>query len=294
MRPAALLLLALTPVALATRPAAAQVFFERNDMAVVHGWIPGTMPEHDLSGQQTYTNPAWRAKMLQQFPDADLNHDGTLTEAEAIQYHMGQARVFSLNGKELNLMPPGSSHKTVRVPMRDGQSLPTELYFPAGDGPWPVVLVRTSRGRIDSALDYGNELLRRGFAFVGQDLTPEGDFINADQLGRPVGARQPNREERASMNARRSRRNAGQDGYDTIEWIARQPWCNGKIAMTGYSEAAMQTKEAMAHNPPHLDAVITEIGSVSRNGQDTLPRKSRQPWRRVLQKRSIFPRACGS
>ena len=111
--------------------------------------------------------------MLKQFPQADLNHDGVLTEAEAIQYHMGQARMFSIDGHELDLMPPGSSHKTVRVPMRDGQSLPTELYFPAGSGPWPVVLVRTSRGRIDSALDFGNELLRRGYAFVGQDLTPE-------------------------------------------------------------------------------------------------------------------------
>jgi hypothetical protein len=239
-----------------------QVFFERKDMAIVHGWVPGDMPQHDLSGQQTYTNPGWRQKMLKQFPEADLNHDGTLTEAEAIQYHMSQARIFSLNGKELDLMPPGSSHKTVRVPMRDGKTLPTELYFPAGDSPWPVVLVRTSRGRIDSALDFGNELLRRGYAFVGQDLTPEGDFINADQLGRLKGGHEPTREERAAINAHQSRRNAGEDGYDTIEWIAQQTWCNGKIGMTGYSEASFQTKAAMAENPPHLNAVISEIGTI--------------------------------
>jgi predicted acyl esterase len=263
--------LVLASLVLAALPATAQVYFQRNDMAIVHGWVPGEMPQHDLSGQQTYTNPAWRQKMLAQFPDADLNHDGVLTEAEAIQYHMGQARMFSLNGKELELMPPGSSHETVRVAMRDGKTLPTEIYLPAGDGPWPVVLVRTSRGRIDSALDFGNELLRRGYAFVGQDLTPEGDFINANQLGQMKSGPPPTREWRAAFNARQSQRNAGQDGYDTIEWIARQSWCNGKIGMTGYSEASMQTKLAMAENPPHLTAVISEIGSVARRGETLRP-----------------------
>jgi predicted acyl esterase len=256
--------LVIAALALATLPAAAQVYFQRKDMAIVHGWMPGDLPQHDLSGQQTYTNAAWRRKMLIQFPQADLNHDGVLTEAEAIQYHMSQARMFSIDGHELDLMPPGSSHQTVRVPMRDGKSLPTELYFPAGSGPWPVVLVRTSRGRIDSALDFGNELLRRGFAFVGQDLTPEGDFVPADQLGRiKEGNREPTREWRAAYNARQSQRNAGEDGYDTIEWIAKQPWSNGKIGMTGYSEASFQTKAAMALNPPHLSAVISEIGTIS-------------------------------
>ncbi len=260
--------LVIAGLAVAALPAAAQVYFQRKDMATVHGWMPGEMPQHDLTGQQTYTNPAWRQKMLIQFPQADLNHDGVLSEAEAIQYHMSQARMFSIDGHELDLMPPGSSHKTVYVPMRDGKSLPTELYFPAGDGPWPVVLVRTSRGRIDSALDFGNELLRRGYAFVGQDLTPEGDFIPADQLGRiKAGNREPTREERAAINARQSNRNAGEDGYDAIEWIAKQPWCNGKIGMTGYSEASMQTKLAMALNPPHLNAVVSEIGSVAHRGE---------------------------
>lgn len=260
-----------------TLPVDAQVFFERDDLAVVHGWVEGNLPEQDLTGQQTYKHPGWRQKMLVQFPKADADGDGNLTEAEAIQYHMRQARMFTPQGKELHFLPKDVSRWTVRVPMRDGAKLPTEIYLPAGQGPWPVVLVRSARGRIDSALDFGNELLRMGYAFVGQDLTPAGDFIDADVLGRPTGRQKLTREQRAQMNARRSRRNAGEDGYDTVEWIAQQAWSNGKIAITGYSEACSTSKASMALRPPHLTAAITAIGTLSR-GSPTVASGGRISW----------------
>ena len=242
----------------------ATVFFNRQDLAIVHGWVEGTLPTNDLTGQQTYTNAAWRAKMLTQFPQADRNGDGTLTEAEAIQYHMSRVRMFTPQGREEEFVPATASRWFEKVPMRDGVELPTEILLPGGQGPWPVVLCRSSRGRIDSAFDYGNEILRYGYAFVGQDLTPEGDSFNADLLGRPVGDRQPSREEVASLRARQSSRDRGQDGYDAVEWIAKQPWCNGNIAMTGYSEGSGQTKTTLANNPPHLTGIVTSIGTLSR------------------------------
>ncbi len=258
------ILLALAGVAWAPSTSA-QVLFQRSDLAVAHGWIDGQPARQDLSPQQTYRDAHWRRKMLEQFPQADADQDGVLSESEAVQYHLKRARMLTPQGKELELLPETVSRWTVRVPMRDGETLPTEVYLPGGEGPWPVVLVRTSRGRIDSALDYGNELLRMGYAFVGQDLTPEGDFIDADVLGTPTGRQNLTREDRAAMNARRSRRNAGEDGFDTIEWIAQQPWCNGQIAMNGYSEASAQSKNAMAQNPPHLAGVVTSIGTLSRS-----------------------------
>lgn len=166
-----------------------QVLYERDPIAQHHGWWEGDPITEDLSHQKTYEHPAWRAKMLKQFPEADGNGDGKLTEAEAIQFHLGRMRVFTPQGRELEFLPEGVSRWTERVEMRDGETLPTEVYLPAGEGPWPVVLVRSTRGRIGSALDFGNELLRRGFAFVGQDLTPRGDFINADVLGREAEQR---------------------------------------------------------------------------------------------------------
>lgn len=241
-----------------------QVLFERDDVMVAAGWKPGDPITQDITPQKTYQNPAWRSKMLRQFPAADANHDGTLSEQEAINHHLTQVRRFTPQGGELDYLPPGTSRWTEYVPMRDGKKLPVEVYLPAGKGPWPVVLIRTTRGRIDSALDYANELLRLGFAAVGGDLTPEGDFVNADELGRVVGGTEMTREDRASFNARRIRRNSAEDGADTIAWLTRQPWNDGNIGMTGYSEAAGQTKNALSTNPPGLDLVVTAIGTLSR------------------------------
>ncbi|MCP5109731.1 MAG: CocE/NonD family hydrolase, partial [bacterium] len=65
-------------------------------------------------------------------------------------------------------------------------------------------------------------------------------------------------------NARRSNRNAGEDGYDTVEWIAKQAWSTGKVAITGYSEACFTSKSTVAERPPHLAAAVTAIGTLSR------------------------------
>ncbi|MDQ8185816.1 CocE/NonD family hydrolase [Pelagicoccus sp. SDUM812002] len=257
-----------------------QVMFPRDQIAVVHGVTEGAPVTEDISGQQTYQSADWRARMSEQFPAADADGDGTVSEAEAIQFHLSQVRQFTPQGRELELLPEGTSRWTERVEMRDGETLPTEIYLPAGDGPWPVVLVRTSRGRIDSALDYGNELLRHGYAFVGQDLTPEGDFVNADVLGREVEGSEMSREARAAFNARRSARNAGEDGADAIAWIAKQSWCDGNIAVNGYSEGAAQSKGAMSENPPELDLVVTAIGSLSRGSRSAIgaPSGGRVSW----------------
>lgn len=202
--------------------------------------------------------------MLRQFPASDSDGDGALSEAEAIQYHLTHVRRFTPQGGEIEYLPAAVSHWTEHVPMRDGAKLPAEVYLPGGAGPWPVVLIRTTRGRIDSALDYANELLRLGYATVGGDLTPEGDFINADELGRLApGSPEMSREERAEFNARRSSRKPALDGADTIAWIAQQPWSNGRIGMTGYSEASGQTKNALSVNPPELDVVVMAIGTLS-------------------------------
>jgi putative CocE/NonD family hydrolase len=44
----------------------------------------------------------------------------------------------------------------------------------------------------------------------------------------------------------------GKDGYDMIEWVAKQPWCNGKVTMAGNSYLAMTQWFTGAQKPPHL------------------------------------------
>lgn len=257
-------LAALGSLLLVTSSAKAQVRFERDDIMVAAGWKAGEPATSDISQHKTYRNAGWRAKMLRQFPDADADKDGTLSETEAIRYHLSKVRRFTPQGGELEYLRGHASRWTERVPMRDGVTLPVEVYLPVGDGPWPVVLIRSARGRIDSALDYGNELIRAGYAVVGGDLVPEGDFINADVLGQEVEGSRMTAEQRAALNARRSQRNAANDGADTIAWIAKQPWSNGQIGMNGYSEAAAQTKNALSTNPPALKVSVSAIGTLSR------------------------------
>ena len=104
-----------------------------------------------------------------------------------------------------------------RSPMRDGVELSADVYMPAEDGPVPALLIRTPYDNISeedvrtrSAMV---DLAQRGYAVVAQDVRgrfdSEGDwypFINE-----------------------------AEDGHDTIEWIAKQPWCNGKVATFGGS-----------------------------------------------------------
>src|SRR5947208_11212701 len=89
----------------------------------------------------------------------------------------------------------------VMVPARDGVRLATDLYFPAGDPPWPAVLARTPYNKntplIGKLIDAWN---RRGYVFVTQDVRGRGD---SDGEFVPYV-------------------NEGADSYDTIEWIAGQ------------------------------------------------------------------------
>ncbi len=229
-----------------------QVYFLREDVMKAQRMMAGEVPEDMKAGQKTSETDGWLKKMLKQFPEADMDYDGVLGEAEATVWHMQQVFPFPPQGHEFDNMPEGVSHYTVMLEMRDGVKIGTEVYLPAGAGPWPVVLTRTSRGRVDSALDFGDPILESGeFAFVGQDTYPQG------------------------YDRRSGRRDVGADGYDTIEWIAAQPWCNGNVGINGYSEAGMTSKSALLKNPPHLKACITSITGLTNDPKYTAGRGRR-------------------
>jgi putative CocE/NonD family hydrolase len=124
----------------------------------------------------------------------------------------------------------GGDYEEVTVPMRDGVKLVTRIWKPAEAGRCPVILMRGY-----GAGFYGNrqvQFTKAGYVCVGQQCRGNGGsdgtrFFPDDK-----------------------------DGYDTIEWIAKQPWCNGKVAMWGGSYwAATQWRAAVAR-PPALKAII--------------------------------------
>ncbi len=131
--------------------------------------------------------------------------------------------------------------ETVTVPVRDGALLATDIYFPVDysedrypDGV-PVILVCTpyDRTREGPTGRWRRCAVNNGYAFAVQDM--RGFY----------GSKNPHRG--------RSRQN---DGYDTTEWFARQPWCNGWIGMMGYSHPGAVQYETAADGSPHLGCAI--------------------------------------
>ena len=100
----------------------------------------------------------------------------------------------------------------VLVPMRDGVQLAADIYLPDGAGPFPVLLSRTPYNKIRGA-SRAAKFNQYGYAVVLVDSRG----IHASQ-----GNWQPYVTEAI-------------DGYDTQEWIAKQPWCDGNIGMFGTS-----------------------------------------------------------
>ena len=50
------------------------------------------------------------------------------------------------------------------------------------------------------------------------------------------------------------------DGYEVVEWLAAQPWCNGNVGMWGASYGFSSTTLVAARDPPHLKAIVPFYG----------------------------------
>ena len=123
----------------------------------------------------------------------------------------------------------------VGVRMRDGVLLRADIFRPAGDGPFPVLVYRTPYGKRAAAESYDTHLsaVQRGYAVVLQDV--RGRYSSDGEFD-PY-------------------RNEGRDGYDTIEWAALQDWSDGSVGTYGLSyPGAVQWLAAM-ESPPHLVAM---------------------------------------
>ncbi|MDB5425005.1 MAG: hypothetical protein JWQ29_2421 [Phenylobacterium sp.] len=136
--------------------------------------------------------------------------------------------------------------------LRDGVKLAANVYKPAGEGPWPVVISRTpylKDGRADKERDpdgsKGRAALAKqakrytdaGFVFVLQDVRGKGHsegFYQAfvDDI---------------------------EDGYDSVEWAAKQPWSNGKVGISGVSAGGITSNAAAMAAPPHLAAAYVVV-----------------------------------
>ncbi|MGI9294662.1 MAG: CocE/NonD family hydrolase [Pseudomonadales bacterium] len=119
------------------------------------------------------------------------------------------------------------------VRMRDGVQLETDVWKP-GKGRYPVVL---SRGYSTEYRDLHKRFTRAGYIYVGQ---------SARGHGRSEG----------SLEKDRRFFPDGKDGYDTIEWIVKQPWCDGNVVMYGRSFWGATQWLAAREQHPNLRAIL--------------------------------------
>jgi hypothetical protein len=131
--------------------------------------------------------------------------------------------------------------RNVAVPMRDGTVLRADVFRPEPEGRYPVLLTRTPYNKSLANLSYGwLQPIRpasEGYVVVVQDV--RGRFESE-------GTFKPFHQEVA-------------DGFDTVEWAARQVWSNGRVGMYGISYLGATQWLAAASQPPNLQAIFPSL-----------------------------------
>src|SRR5229473_3161635 len=132
--------------------------------------------------------------------------------------------------------PSHAEHQPdVGVPMRDGVVLRADILLPGAEGQFPALIYRTPYGKQFALQEYKTfeKAVARGYAVVVQDVrgryASDGEFV--------------------------AYQNEGRDGYDTIEWVAKQFWCDGNVGTFGLSYPGAVQWLAAVENPPHLKAM---------------------------------------
>jgi putative CocE/NonD family hydrolase len=130
-------------------------------------------------------------------------------------------------------------HWDVGIPARDGVRLSANIWRPTGDGPVAAILEMIPYGkdswRRNTDVAHGEYWAARGYAFCRLDVRGTGssagvaldEYTEAETL----------------------------DGYDAVEWLAAQPWCDGQVGMWGISYGGFTSIQVAKLRPPHLRAI---------------------------------------
>ena len=133
--------------------------------------------------------------------------------------------------------------QNVSMEMRDGTLLVADIYRPGAKGKYPAIIVRTPY-HIDEVLSFSYvtalPTLQAGYALVLAYVRGRFGSQGEYDLAAPQGIEGP-------------------DCYDTVEWVASQPWCDGNIGMAGESALGTVQWRTARENPPHLKAIAPSL-----------------------------------
>jgi hypothetical protein len=170
----------------------------------------------------------------------DSNHDGIIQTEE-------WKRAIARFKPSQSAQAPA---ETVMVTMSDGVHLATDIYRPEGPGPFPVVFTRTPYNRRKVQSTAAGQV-RAGYVLVAQDMRgrfgSEGE--NLPFVGCGWGEHQ--------------------DGVESLAWIHKQPWCNGKVCTVGGSAGGITQNLLAGAAPPGLTAQHIVVAPASMYQQAT-------------------------
>ena len=136
------------------------------------------------------------------------------------------------------------TEKHVMVPMRDGTRLSVYLYTPQGKGPWPALYEQRYA-------DITAPGTRKAYAKIAE----KGYVVAAENF------RGAYKSEGTWVGYRALSWGELKDGFDTVEWLAKQPWCTGKVGTFGGSQAGFAQNFLAVTRPPALKAqYMTDTG----------------------------------
>ncbi|MFQ5446049.1 MAG: CocE/NonD family hydrolase [Saprospiraceae bacterium] len=141
----------------------------------------------------------------------------------------------------------------LQIPMRDGKTLSAHLYRPNQQDSFPVIFIQTPYNKDNFQtglpLGVGQNIAASDYAFVVMDWRCFYGSLPACTVN-------PNR---------------GEDGYDAVEWIAEQPWCNGKVGTWGPSALGNVQFQTAREQPPHLVCAVPVVASPQTHYQQYYP-----------------------
>lgn len=168
---------------------------------------------------------------------------------------------------------------THQVAMRDGIKLATDVYLAEISAQkWPAILIRTPYGKSGflTPTDTFDDWVKAGYALVVQDTRGRGDSQGVDSLFLDDGW------------------SIRQDGYDTVEWVAAQSWCNGKVGTLGASAFGITQYMLAGSTPPHLVCQFVEIAATNLYSQAVYPggvflKNLAEGWLTIQGARNLLP-----
>jgi putative CocE/NonD family hydrolase len=137
----------------------------------------------------------------------------------------------------------------IEMPMRDGTILRGDMYRPEAEGKFPVLIERTPYDRTREVyIEDGTFFAERGYIYIAQSCR---GLYESDGIFYPFLD--------DGWNEHR-------DGFDSVQWLAKQPWSNGKVAVTGGSHTGQTTYLVGPTQPSELVALFARESASDLHG----------------------------